>query len=32
LEMMPYLATLVALAALSRARAGPLHLGRAWPE
>lgn len=32
LRMLPYVATLAALATLTRSRAGPSHLGRPWPE
>jgi simple sugar transport system permease protein len=31
-EMLPYVATLGALGVMARGRAGPLWLGRAWPE
>ncbi len=31
-EMLPYVATLAALAALARGRGGPIYLGRPWPE
>ncbi len=31
-DMLPYAATLIALAIMSRSRTGPLFLGRAWPE
>jgi simple sugar transport system permease protein len=31
-EMLPYVATLVAMAMLARGRSGPVYLGRAWPE
>ena len=31
-DMLPYLATLVALAILSRSRAGPACLGKPWPQ
>jgi len=31
-EMLPYAATLIALAALTRSRSGPIYLGRSWPE
>jgi ABC-type uncharacterized transport system permease subunit len=30
--MLPYAATLAALAVLSRGRAGPAALGKPWPE
>jgi general nucleoside transport system permease protein len=31
-DMLPYAATLAALAVLSRTRAGPIYLARPWPE
>jgi len=31
-DMLPYIATLVALAVLTKSRSGPIHLGRPWPE
>jgi simple sugar transport system permease protein len=31
-DMLPYAATLLALAFLSRAKTAPLHLARPWPE
>jgi simple sugar transport system permease protein len=31
-DMLPYAATLIALALLSRSQAGPLYLARPWPE
>jgi simple sugar transport system permease protein len=31
-DMLPYAATLIALALLTRSRSGPIHLGRPWPE
>lgn len=31
-DMLPYVATLGALALLSKSRSGPRHLGRPWPE
>jgi general nucleoside transport system permease protein len=32
LDMIPYVATLVALTVMARSGAGPIYLGRAWPE
>jgi simple sugar transport system permease protein len=31
-EMIPYLATLAALTLMARSRAGPIYLGRPWPD
>jgi simple sugar transport system permease protein len=31
-KMLPYIATLAALAVLTRTKAAPAHLGRPWPE